>query len=566
MFHMLTSIRRTRHLQRYSQIMAVLARHGFGSFIQSLHLDRHLGPSRPMPPDRGHSGALTPAQHLRTALEELGPTFVKLGQILSTRPDLFSVPYIVELSKLQDSVPPQSWEVMRRVLCAEYGRDPEAIFRTIEAEPLGSASLAQVHAATLADGSQVVLKIQRPNIDRVVDADLDILMDLAGLAQGTAWGKLYNPEEIVAQFAHTLHNEMDYRREGLNANRFRHNFEDEKHLYIPKVYWEYSTPRVLVLERVSGIKIDDLAALDADRHNRREIAEQAAALIVKEMLVDGFFHADPHPGNFVITHGVPSAPGEMPFEVIGAMDFGMVGYISQTDRLNIIQAYAYVEKGDAMGLVRHLLRMGAITDKVDLQELERDVDRMMNQNRGLPLQYIKTPRFVEDVMQMASRYRITLPPDLWLLFKTVMMMDGLARRLAPDFDIFSAFSPHVRKVLADMRMPWVWGPTFLKDIESLAFAMKDIPSIGQGILHSLARGEAPFTVDIGADKHTLDRFDQVVTRLSLSILIAAFILGLALLLPLSTGNRIAEAMVILGFVWVFALGVWLMVSILRSGK
>ena len=563
---MLTNFRRARNLQRYYRIVTVLARHGFGPFLGSLQMDRHLALSPAIFRQRARASPLTPAEHLRVALEELGPTFVKLGQILSTRPDLFPVPYIVELSKLQDSVPPQEWEIMRAVLCEEYGRDPEQVFAGIDIEPLGSASLAQVHAGTLPDDSQVVLKIQRPNITQVVNADLDILTDLAGLAQRTAWGHLYNPLEIVAQFAHTLHNELDYRREGLNADRFRATFEGDKHLYVPKVYWEYSTPRVLVLERLYGIKSDDLEALDADRHNRSEIAEHAAGLIVKEIMVDGFFHADPHPGNFVITHGVPGAEGEPPFEVIGAMDFGMVGYISKTDRLNIIQAYAYIEKGDAMGLVRHLERMGAITARVDLQELERDIDRMINENRGMPLKYIKTQRLLEDVMQIASRYRITLPPDLWLLFKTVMMMDGLARKLAPDFDIFSAFAPRVRQVLVDLRMPWVWGPTLLDDLESLAFAMKDIPSIVQGFLHDLLHGEAPFSLDIGANKQTLDRLDRLGTRLSLSLLISAFILGLALLLPLSTGNRFAEILVIIGFVAALALGVWLALSILRSGK
>ncbi len=563
---MLTNFRRARNLQRYYRIVTVLARHGFGPFLGSLQMDRHLAMPAALFRQKAPSTALTPAEHLRLAMEELGPTFVKLGQILSTRPDVFPVPFIVELSKLQDSVPPQDWEVMRSVLCEEYGRDPLQVFAQIDPEPLGSASLAQVHAATLPDGSQVVLKIQRPNITAVVNADLDILADLAGLAQRTAWGRLYNPAEIVAQFGHTLHNELDYRREGLNADRFRAAFEGDKHLYIPKVHWEYSTPRVLVLERLYGIKSDDLQALDAGRHNRSEIAEQAAGLIVREIMVDGFFHADPHPGNFVITHGEPTVEGGPPLEVIGAMDFGMVGYVSKTDRLNIIQAYSYVEKGDAMGLVRHLERMGAITARVDMQELERDIDRIMNENRGMPLKYIKTQRLLEDVMQIASRYRITLPPDLWLLFKTIMMMDGLARKLAPDFDIFSAFAPHVRQVLTDMRMPWVWGPALRDDLESLAFAMKDIPSIAQGFLHDLLHGEAPFTFDIGANKHTLDRLDRLGTRLSLSMLISAFILGLALLLPLSTGNRFAEILVMFGFVAALALGIWLAVSILRSGK
>ncbi len=563
---MRTNFRRARNLQRYYRIVTVLARHGFGPFLGTLHVNRPPGLPAAIFRKRAGASSLTPAEHLRVALEELGPTFVKLGQILSTRPDLFPVPYIVELSKLQDSVPPQEWEIMRGVLCQEYGRDPEQVFAQIDVVPLGSASLAQVHAATLRDGSQVVLKIQRPNISEVVDADLGVLADLAGFAQHTAWGRLYNPLEIVAQFAHTLHNELDYRREGLNADRFRASFKGDKHLYVPKVYWEYSTPRVLVLERLYGIKSDDLQALDAEQHDRSEIAEHAAGLIIKEIMVDGFFHADPHPGNFVITHGAPSVEGEPPFEVIGAMDFGMVGYVSRADRLNIIQAYAYIEKGDAMGLVRHLERMGAITARVDLQELERDVDRVMNENRGMPLKYIKTQRLLEEVMQIASHYRITLPPDLWLLFKTVMMMDGLARKLAPDFDIFSAFEPRVREVLGDMRMPWVWGPPFVNDLEALAFAMKDIPSIAQNVLHDLLHGEAVFSVDVGANKRTLDRLDRLSTRISLSLLISAFILGLAVLLPLSAGNRFAEILVIVGFVAALALGVWFMFSIVRSGK
>ena len=563
---MLTNFRLFRHLPRYYRIVTVFTRHGFGRFFRPLQRERRPALSPAGSGKKVKASPLTPAEHLRVALEELGPTFVKLGQILSTRPDLLPFPYIVELSKLQDSVPPQDWEIMQAVLSEEYGRDPEQVFAEIAVEPLGSASLAQVHAATLPDGSQVVLKIQRPKISEIVDADLDILMDLAGYLQRTAWGQLYNPQEIVAQFAHTLHNELDYRREGLNADRFRSNFEGEKHVYIPKVHWDYSTRRVLVLERLYGIKSDDLEALDKDGHNRNEIAEQAAGLITKEMMVDGFFHADPHPGNFLISHGQPAAKGEPPFEVIGTMDFGMVGYISKTDRLNIIQAYAYIERGDAMGLARHLERMGAITAKVDIQELERDIDRMMNEYRGLPFKYIKTPGLVQNIMQIASRFRITLPPDLWLLFKTVMMMDGLARKLAPNFDIFSAFAPHIRQVLTDMHRPRVWGPALLDDIESLAFAMKDIPTIAQGFLHDLLHGETLFSFDIGLNKPTLGRLDRLGTRISLSLLISAFILGLAVLLPLSTGNQLAEILVIIGFIASVSLGVWFIASILRSGK
>lgn len=558
---MLASFRRTRQIKRYHRIVSVLARHGFGSFLENLEVGRYFPLSRGIFKQKVGQSHLTPAEHLRLALEELGPTFIKLGQILSTRPDLFPPQFIVELSKLQDGVPPTSWEAVHRLIQDEYQRPLDQIFKDIDLHPLGSASLAQVHAAHLLDGTPVVIKVQRPNITRTINADLDILTDLASLAQRTAWGQLYNPVEIVAHFAFTLHNELDYRREGLNADRFRSNFAGEEHLYIPKVYWDYSTARLLVLERLSGIKIDDLDGLTAAGYDRHQVALTSAGIIAKEIIEDGFFHADPHPGNFLIVPG--REPGKV---VIGAMDFGMAGHISKVDRLNLLQAYNLASKLDSRGLVEHLLRMGAINGQVDMQALERDLDRLMNQYRGLPLKYIQTRRVVEELMQVAFHYRISLPPDLWLLFKTLTMMDGLARRIDPDVDILAVFEPHVRRIVLEMRLPWVWGPTFMNDLEALGLAMKDLPNIGESVLRGLQRGQLPFSLSVGANRQTLDSLDRMSTRISLSVLVAAFILGLALLFPLATANRIALVLVVLGFLAALSLGVWLVFSIIRTGK
>ncbi len=571
---MFAQFRRARNIRRFNKIISIFARHGFGSFLESLQVGRYL----PLPPkifrQKAEPAHLSPAEHLRLALEELGPTFIKLGQILSTRADILPPQFVVELSKLQDHVPPTPWEAVLDLLAAEYGGDAQTIFPQIDPQPLGSASLAQVHAATLADGSRVVLKVQRPNIRHNIEADLDILGDLAGLAQRTSWGELYDPLEIVSQFAYTLNNELDYRFEGFNADRFRANFAHEPHLYIPKVYWEYSTPKVIVLERLEGIKIDDLAALDAAGIDRHQVALHASRMLIQEIMQDGFFHADPHPGNFFVmplaapdSGAEPGALGENSTRIrIGALDFGMVGHISHTDRLNIIQAYHLASNSDSRGLVEHMLRIGAISSKTDVQSLEREIDRLLHRYRGLSLKYIETRRVIEELMQIAFQYHIDLPADMWLLFKTLTMMDGLARQLDPDFDLFAEFEPNVRRIIFEQYMPWEWGPSFMKDMGSLAFLAKDIPSIGERLLRGLQRGELPFSMSMGADKQTLDRLDRVSTRFSLSILVSAFILGLALLLPVASGNHIAIGLVVIGFLVAFSLGVWLALSILRSGK
>jgi len=558
---MLTQFRRARHLQRYQKIVVVFARHGFGSFLETLQLNRYL----PINPNLFHKRAqpeqISPAEHFRLALEELGPTFIKLGQILSTRPDLFPADFVLELSKLQDRVPPNSWEQILALLKEEYGQDPDQVFSRLDPEPLGSASLSQVHPAELPDGSQVVVKIQRPNIHGTIESDLEIMNDLAALAQRTAWGKLYNPVEIVNNFAFTLQNELDYRREGLNADRFRENFAGQPNLFIPKVYWDYSTAHVLVLERMEGIKIDDFAALEAAGYDRRKIASISAGMIVKEILEDGFFHADPHPGNFLILAGSPPSN-----PVIGAMDFGMVGHVSRTDRMNMVQAIAYASQGEAHALVEHFLRMGAVTGTIDMQSLERDVERMLTQYRGIPLKLIQARRLVEEVMGIAFKYHVTLPADLWLLFKTTIMMDGLARQLDPDFDLVAVFAPPVRRILLEMRMPWTWGSTFFSEIESLLLAMREAPAAGGALLRNLQRGQLPVKLNMGATKETLDRLDRISTRISLSILIAAFILGLALLLPTATGNRFATGLIHAGFMASLALGIWVAFDIIRSGR
>jgi ubiquinone biosynthesis protein len=496
------------------------------------------------------------AVHFRLALEELGPTFVKLGQLLSTRPDLLPPRYIGELIKLQDTVPPIDWESIYKLLMEEYNRPLEEVFFEIDKEPLAAASLAQVHAAVLPNGDRVVVKVQRPNITKIIARDLNVLNDLAARFQPTTFGKTYDLAGIAEEFSFTLLNELDYRREGYNADRFRKNFTNESCLYIPKIYWDLTTPRVLVMERISGIKIDDIRAIDLAGYDRHQIANNAARIIIKEVLEDGFFHADPHPGNLVV----------MPYSVIGAMDFGMVGYLNENDRLNLIRLYAATVEIDVESFIDLIIQMGGATIDVDRTALARDVERILNQYTGIPLQDVRAGDVLEVVQSVMFRYHLQLPSNYWLLAKTLVLMEGVGLRLDPNFDVFEVSKPYAReltwKLLLPNRKLFQSAVRRSKDWQDL---LARFPHATSHLLKQAEMGDF-FQLTFKELDRVLNQFDRLVTRLALSIMLAAIIIGMAMLTPLFSNGSLVQWLLLLGFISIFILGVWFLISLFRSGK
>lgn len=550
--------RSKRHRQRYQEIAEVFLRHGFG------YLFNNLGPDW-APPRRSSRQADQSASpmaeqdlptHFRQALEELGPTFVKMGQVLSTRPDLLPPAYVAELSKLQDAVPPVPWEAIREALTQELGRPPEEVFASIDPEPLGAASLGQVHAATLADGAEVVIKVQRPNIQPTITTDLEILQALAPAAQKTPEGQIHDFVAEAEEFAYTLNNELDYRLEGRNADRFRANFTHETLLHVPQVYWEYSTSRVLVLERIRGVKIDDVAAVEAAGYDRRQVAENAARMVIKEVLEDGFFHADVHAGNFVV----------MPDEVIGVMDFGRMGFLSERDRYDAIAFYVAVISMDPDGIVDQLVRMGAAGGDVDRKALSRDIERVLTKYYSVTMGDIRVQGLSDVAMPIINRYHLRLPSNFVLLLQTLGMIQGIAMTLDPDFDVWSFSEPYMRRVARRLAKPQRGrGQNLLRQGREWSELAANLPRIGNRMLEKAERGDL-LQVGLKDSGPLMKQMERLTTRLALSLLLAALTISLALVAPAATPGSSLQSLVTLGFALAVGLIVWLFVSILAGTR
>jgi ubiquinone biosynthesis protein len=552
---------RPRYLRRYRQIVEILADYGFGAILAQMGISDRFNIPRRWRRRKDIPGyEMTNARRLRLALEDLGPTFIKFGQILSTRSDILPPQYLEELSLLQDKVAPVSWEEARQVVEDELEAPVGELFSKVDPVPIASASLAQVHVARLVGGEEVVVKIQRPGIDKVINLDLDIIYDLAQTAQQRiSVASRFEVADLAEEFAASLRTEMDFRREAWNADRFRKNFENERHLYVPRIYWEYSTSRVLVMERIKGIKIDDLPALEAAGYDRRRLADYAADFALKEVLIDGFFHADPHPGNMLI----------MPGEVIGVLDFGTVGRLDDQDRANLARLFIAAVQLDVDGIIDQLQRMGIADYRVDRMGLKRDLRRVLMRYYGLPIYEINAQEVGRAVQPIMYEYKLNIRTDFYLLMKTVMVMQGVGLNLDPDFDIFKAAQPYIGKLFRRLWLPSSWGPEVLR----MALDWKDfaaiLPRKTTRILDQVERGNLTVQAELPQLESTINAIDRLINRIIFSVLVAALVVALALLLPRLDYDwpwGLLTWVIVGGFVVLVFLALRLAWSVLRSGR
>ncbi|NLU50860.1 MAG: AarF/ABC1/UbiB kinase family protein [Syntrophomonadaceae bacterium] len=536
-------------MHRYREVANTLARHGFGFLF-----DR-LGVQGPVQPRRGE--LTTAPERVRLVLEELGPTYIKLGQLLSTRPDLISREYIKELEKLQDQVPPFSFAQVREVLAAE-GLVIEEHFAEFQAEPLASASIGQVHQAILKSGEKVVVKVQRPGIEKVVETDLEILYELVGLVQRrTSWGRLYHLTGIVDEFAEALRKEMDFAQEGRNADKFRKNFQGDPNVVIPRVYWEYTTRRVLVLEYISGVKVSDFSELVKAGFDLKRVAGHIVQALFNQVYDHGFFHADPHPGNIAIASG----------EKVVFYDFGQVGTVDEVLKEGCMDLVMAMVRYDVNGVTRAVLQIGIATQHVNREELRRDISRLQQKYYGMPLSQIQMGQALAELVQLSFKYQVRVPPELSLMVKMMMTIEGLLTRLDPGLSIVELAEPFGRQILRKRFTPQKLKQGLWDMFIDHFLVARNLPRKVETIACLMEEGELKVKLEHTNLNRITAIIDVVSNRVSLSIIIAAIVVGSSLIVATRReGFMPGFPLVELGFFSAVVLGLFLAYSIIRSGK
>ncbi len=563
----LFNIRKTyRNVKRVRQIVRVLLKHGLGRFVEEINLQRYIPLGRRIRAFGRYGIYLekaTLAERTRHAFEELGPTFIKLGQLLSARPDLVTKTFADEFRKLLDEVPPFPVEEAKAIIEKELEKPLHEIFSSFDETSVAAASIAQVHHATLKDGSDVIIKVCRPNIEENIENDIAILYLIARLMlKYIPESRFFNPTGIVDEFSKNIKKEMDFFIEADNATTFLKNFEGSDTVYIPKVYYKYTTKRVLTMERLVGIRIDNFERLDREGFDRKEIARKGTEAYFKQLFEDGFFHADPHPGNIFILED-----GRM-----GLMDFGIVGRLSEETMEGIANTFLALIYKDFDRLVQQYIELGIVTEEMDIEkfriEFKRDLVDFIEPLYTKTLSQIDLGEYLDRIMQIASRHNLRLPSDLLLVDKALLTIEGLGRRLDPEFNLISVAEPYASRFMRKKMSPKRILTRARKNLYDITDFLNTLPKQLRIFMRKAIRDELHIKMTpIGMDRLIRD-IDRSSNRLSFSLIIAAIIIGSAVIIHSGSGRLLygLPALGLIGFAIAFLFGVWLLIAILRSGR
>jgi ubiquinone biosynthesis protein len=551
-----SAVRTYRRLKRYRQVTFTLARYGFGDIadrigFSSLLKRRLKGKAKP---------AVSPTpQRIRTALVELGPTFVKFGQLLSTRPDILPERYIRELEKLQDEVPPFPFEEVRAIVGEELKSNLEDLFQDFEQTPFASGSIAQVHKARTPAGSIVAVKVQRPGIPRLIETDLHILADLARLIdRHVPELRWVQPGELVEQFGRTIRRELDFLAEAQSAERFRRNFTNDPTRFIPAVHWQFTSARVLTTDWVDGVKVTNVADLEARGFDRREVARNGARAILREVFEHRLFHADPHPGNFFVIEN----------NAIATVDFGIVGRLDDetADQLGLL--LTSILDRDADTVLQVFKNLNLLNEEVDASLLRFDIEELIDRYYGLPLQRLNVQSVIGSLLQMVHRHRIILPMNLALLGRMLAVASGVGQALDPEFSIVDEASPFVRSFLVARVDPRKSARKLLKALRQYRDLFRALPSHIEELAAKLKKGELLVSLHHEGLPRLILEIDRSSNRLAFAMIVAALIIGSSLIVHLRQGPEVLgiSALGLAGYLIAGLLGLWLVVAILRSGR
>jgi ubiquinone biosynthesis protein len=546
-----------RNIQRLRHIINVFLKHGFGHFIAQLHLSHLLSLGKrilrfkkfeELPPQ-------TKSERFRIALEELGPSFVKFGQLLSSRPDLIPTPLADELKKLQDEVPPAPFEEIRDLLQEELGAPVSEVFASFNPKPSAAASIAQVYEATLLQGDKVIVKAQRPDIRQTIETDISILFYLAHLLERyVPETKPYNPVGIVEEFSQTIRRELDFMLEASNLTRMREICQHDKSVYIPQVYWDLTNHKVLVLERIDGIPVDEIDRLTAAGLDRKQIALTGCQAFLKQVFEFGFFHADPHPGNILIMQD-----GRVAF-----LDFGIMGRLNTQMRTHIANVFISLINRNYEKLVDEYLMMGVISPDTDINKFKNDVIDLIEPYYGQPLKNIQVGDIFSQAAKLMAKYKIQAQVDLLLLVKTLVFVEGIGRQLDMDFNLLEISKPYAVILLKQRYHPQRILSTISEDLVELAETFKVLPLQTQLILKRLLEGKLELKISQLPLDDLIRTRRETSNQIIFALIIAAIIIGSSSIIQSNLGPFLFgfPALGLVGFSIGFVMGLWLIISMI----
>jgi len=517
-------------LERLGEIVRAFTIAGFGDIFKRMGLEEAAERTAKIlgwkyAEDVAH---LDRPQRVRRLLEVLGPTFVKLGQILATRPDLFGPQWISEFEKLQSQAPHLDFKELRPQIEADLGAPLGEIFEAVDTQPLAAASLAQVHRATLKGGTKVILKIQRPGIRKSIESDMDLLTYLASLAEKEVPElATYHPQKVVQQFVKSLRNELNFMTEGQNAEQVAANFEHNDRIVIPKVYWEWTKERINVQEFVDGIPGVNLQAIDEAGMDRKRLAQTAANAVLKMIMVDGVFHADPHPGNFFI----------LPGERIAFIDFGMIGRVSEVRRQQIMKLLQALMENDAEGLCTILLEWSdrAAEDPGDLLEA---VDEFLSKYSGKSIAHTDLSAMVGDLLGLVRNNHLSMPPDQAMLLKVFVSLDGAFKKLDPAFDMMVAIQPTLQEAVINQFSPQALGKRGLKVLTQYLELFADLPKEIRHGIQTVKTGNLRVGIELKQLENLQKHLTRASNRLAISAITSALIVGTSIIVASGKGPTI----------------------------
>ncbi|MDB5105593.1 MAG: 2-polyprenylphenol 6-hydroxylase [Fibrobacteres bacterium] len=562
---MIRNIRRLgktyRNVNRFREILGVFVKHGFGDLSDILHLDKYLdlGTKYFRLPPRTASAHVTRPERFRTALEELGPTFIKLGQMVGNRPDLLAPEWAAELEKLQDAVPPFPSAEAKAVVAAQFGKPVETLFRSFGELPIASASMAQVYKAELLSGEKVAVKVQRPGIEDLVKVDLEIIFHLAFLLEKYVQGMdILNPMAICEEFERTIVKELDFSLEASQMERFAQASADLAIFYVPKVHRAFTSRMVLTIEFIDGFKVSNLESIRHAGMDPSRIAGDLSQVLMHQVFNQGFFHADPHPGNILV----------MPDRTICFLDYGMVGSLSPTHRDRLLDILVGVADQDAGRIAKTLIQLAYQPSDI-VEDLEYQVSGLLEAYSFVTLKDFRIGEFLNRLIRLIISNRLRMPPGFYLMLKAVVTLEGVSRRLDPGFDMVESIKPFAKKAMRERLRPDRLAKDMYFGAMDLTPMLKEFPAQARDILGLIKRGKLRIEFQHQGLEPILKTHERMMTRMVFALVLASLIIGSSLVVLSGIPPKWYGIPVIgvAGFLSAAFVGFWLLVSIiLRKGS